>query len=312
MSSESLRRTREPFAQLLRGAMVTLAILVVARMVLELSGTPPNIVRYVSSTAGLLLVAIYVAAVGPLRGGLRRFSQHLLPALILAAWTEGWIILATVVAALFHLTRSHFAKVKDFGNPGHLRYHLLQHTVAIGVLFVTVLLMMSAIHILWRWPVTVAPGAALGVFVIMRFWTEAMGLEPWRAAAWSTTVLMLLGAFYLGGVGARTGLTEPRQLLIPSLALGWAWRFWIYLAMLFAAVAPFFKTHFFDSSRGDVPARLLRALAGNVVEGFVAGLLVWGIAVWMARATHPARVLLTGAAEPLAGSTPPVSEPSDL
>jgi hypothetical protein len=308
MFSESRRRTREPFAHLLRGAMMTMAILVVARMVLELSGTPPNIARYVSSTAGLFLVAIYVAAVGPLRGGLRRFSQHLLPALILAAWTEGWIILATVVAAFFNLTRSHFAKAKDFGNPGHLRYHVLQHTVAIGVLFVAVLLMMSAIHVLWRWPVTVCPGAALGVFVIMRFWTEAMGLDPWRAAAWSSTVLMLLGAFYLGGVGARTGLTEPRQLLVPSMVLAWTWRFWIYLAMLFAAIAPFFKTHFFDSSRGDVPARLLRALAGNVVEGFIAGLLVWGIAVWIARATNPAGVLLT---HPLDSLTPPLSKPSD-
>ena len=158
------------------------------------------------ATAGLFLVAIYVAAVGPLRGGLRKFRQHLLPALILAAWTEAWIILATIVAALLHLTRSHFAKEKDFGNLGHLGFHVLQHTVAIGVLFVIILLLMTAVHILWRWPVTVAPGAALGVFVIMRFWTEAMGLEPLRTAAWSSTVLVLLSAFYLGGVGAADGI----------------------------------------------------------------------------------------------------------
>ena len=81
MSSESQGLTREPFTQLMRGAMVTLAGLVVARFVLELAGMPQDFARYVSSTVGLLLVAIYVAAVGPLRGGLRKFSQLLLPCL---------------------------------------------------------------------------------------------------------------------------------------------------------------------------------------------------------------------------------------
>ena len=285
MSSDSEKIIQEPFTQLMRGAMVTLAWLVVTRFVFELVGVAPDITRFISATAGLFLVAIYVAAVGPLRGGLHKFSQLLLPALILAAWTEAWIILATIVAALLGLTRSHFAKVKDFGDFSHLRFHLLQHTVAILVLFVIVLLLMAAVHILWRWPVTVAPGAMLGAFVVIRFWTEAMGLEPLRTAAWSSTVLVLVSAFYLGGVGARMGLTEARQLFVPSLALGWVWRFWIYLATLFATVTPFFKTHFFDPSRGDVPLRLLGALGQGLVEGFIAGLLVWGIAVWLARAT---------------------------
>ena len=282
MSSESQRLTRDPFSQLMSGAMVTLAVLVVARFVLELAGMPQDFARYVSSTVGLPLVAIYVAAVGPLRGGLRKFSQLPLPALILTAWTEGWIILATIIAAVLRLSRTHFAEKEDFGNWGHLGRHVLGHTVEIGVLFVVVLLLMAIVHVLWRWPITVAPGALLGVFVIMRFWTEAMGLEPLRTAAWSSTILVLLSAIYLGGVGPRVGLTDAHQLLVPSLVLGWVWRAWVFLATLFAAAAPFFKTHFFDPSRGDVPLRLLRALAGTVVEGFIAGLLLWGIAVGIA------------------------------
>jgi ABC-type Fe3+ transport system permease subunit len=82
------------------------------------------------------------------------------------------------------------------------------------------------------------------------------------------------------------GLTKARQLLVPSLVLGWAWRLWVYLATLFAALVPFFKTHFFDRSQGNIPRRLLETLGASVVEGLIAGLLVWGIAVWMAYATH--------------------------
>jgi hypothetical protein len=267
--------------------MATLAVLVVARLVLELAGAPHNFTRYVSSNVGLLLVAIYVAAVGPLRGGLRKFTQLLLPALILAAWTEALIILVTIIAAVLRLSSTHFAEKEDFGNWGHLGKHVLGHAMETGVLFVIVLLLMALVHVLWRWPVTVAPGALLGVFVIMRYWTEAMGLEPLRYAAWSSTLLVFLSAFYLGGVGARMGLTGARQLLVPSLVLGWTWRLWVYLATVFAAVVPFFKTHFFDPSRGNIPQRLAGTLASSVVEGFIVGLLVWGIAVWIACATKP-------------------------
>jgi len=269
----------------MRGAMTLLAVLVVGRLALELVGVPPNISRYVSSTVALPLVAIYLAAVGPLRGGLGKFSQLLLPALILAAWTEAWIILVTIIAAVLRLSRTHFAEPEDYGNWSHLGRHVLGHTIEIGVLYVTILLLMTIVHILWRWPVTVAPGAMLGVFVIMRFWTEAMGLAPMRTAAWSSTILVLLSGFYLGGVGARMGLTRARQLLVPSLVLGWVWRAWVYLATLFAAAVPY-HTHFFDRSLGNVPQRLLGALAQGVVEGLIVGLLVWGIAVWIARATH--------------------------
>jgi hypothetical protein len=286
MSSESQGLTQEPFSDLMRGAMATLAILVIARLVLELAGVPHDFTRYVSSNVGLLFVAIYVAAVGPLRGGLRKFAQHLLPAMLLAAWTEAWIIVVTIIAAVLRLSRSHFAEKEDFGNWGHLGRHVLGHAIETGALFVIILLLMTIVHILWRWPVTVAPGALLGVFVIMRFWTEAMGLEPLRTAAWSSTLLVLLSAFYLGGVGARVGLTGARQLLVPSLVLGWAWRVWVYLATVFAAFVPFFKTHFFDRLRGNVPMRLLGALGASVIEGFIAGLLVCGIAVWIAGATR--------------------------
>jgi hypothetical protein len=265
--------------------------LVLARFVLELAGLPHDIARYVSATTGLLFVAIYVAAVGPLRGGLRKFSQLLLPAFILAAWTVAWVIVATIIAVVFHLQRSHFAQQEDFGNWGHLGRHLFAHTIEIGVFFIVVFLLMMVVHVLWRWPVTVAPGAMLGVYVIMRYWTEAMGLEPLRTAAWSSTLLVFLSAFYLGGVGARIGLTEARQLLVPSLVLGWIWRLWVYLATVFAAFVPFLKTHFFDPSRGNIALRLLGMLGAGVVEGFIAGLLVWGIAVWIGCATHPAETL---------------------
>jgi hypothetical protein len=270
----------------MRGAMAAIATLIVARFVVELAGVPRDIARYISATTGLPLIAIYVAAVGPLRGGLQKFSQLLFPALILSAWTEIWIIAATIVAVVLRLERSHFAGKEDFGNWRHLVGHLVGHTIEAGVFFVVILLLMTVIHVLWRWPVVVAPGAMLGVVVIMRFWTEAMGLPDLRTAAWSSTLLVFLSAFYLGGIGPRVGLTRARQLLVPSLVLGWTWRLWVYLATVFAALVPFFKTHFFDPSRGNVPLRLLGALGGSVVEGLIMGLIVWGIAVWIACATQ--------------------------
>ncbi len=287
MSPESDKLTRKPFPDLMRGAMGLLAILVVFRLVLEVAGVPQVAARFVSATAGLLFVAIYVAAVGPLRGGLRTFRQHLLPALILSAWTEAWVILATILSALLHLTRSHFAEKEDYGNWSHLGRHVFGHVTAIGVLFIVVLLVMTVIHILWRWPVTVAPGAALAVFVIMRFWTEAMGLDPLHTSAWSSSTLVLVSGFYLGGVGARMGLTEARQLFVPALMLGWVWRFWVFLATVLAAAAPFFKTHFFEAGRGAVPLRLLGTLGAGVVEGAFVGMILWCIAVLMACATGP-------------------------
>jgi len=286
MSSEPEGSKRTPFVRLLHRAMIFLAAVVIARLVLEVAGLSPDIARYISGTAGMLFVAIYVAAVAPLRGGMQKFPQLLLPALLLSAWTRAWIIVATVISAVFHLERSHYAAKEDYGNWAQLGRHLVGHVIALGVFFIVILVVMAVVHLLWRWPVTVAPGAMLGAFVLMRYWTEAMGVEAWRTAAWSSTVLILLSAFYLGGVCARLGLTEVRKLLVPSLVLGWTWRLWVYLATLFAAFVPFHSTHFFDPTRGDVAGRLLRALGANVLEGFIAGLIVWGIAVWIARATQ--------------------------
>ena len=287
MSPENEGRKCSPFAKLMLATLFFLASLVVVRFVLELAGVSGNITRNFSSMAALFLAAIFVAAVAPLRGGLQKFVQLPLPALILSAWTVGWVMLFTIISAVFRLERSHFAEKGDYGNWGHLGGHLAGHLEELVAFFVIVLALMAIVHLLWRWPVAVGPGAMLGAVVIMRFWTEAMGVEQWRAAAWSSTVGLLMCGFYLGGVGPRLGLTSARKLLAPSLALGWAWRLWVFIAAVLSAVSPFYKTRFFDPSQGEVAARLARLLVSSVIEGFVAGLLVWGIACWIARATRP-------------------------
>jgi hypothetical protein len=286
--SEEVTTQRKPHVGLLYRVMLFLAALVVARFVLEVAGVPHSATRYLSSTAGLFLAAIYVAALAPLRGGMKKFRQLLLPALLLSAWTAGWVVVATLVSGIFRLERSHFALPSDYGNWGHLGHHVLEHVLEIGVFFVLVVILMGITHFLWRWPVIVGPGALLGALVIMRYWVEAMGLEAWRAAAWSSTVGVMLAAFYLGGMGPRVGRSTAMQLLIPSLILGWVWRFWVFLATVMSAAIPFYRTHFFDPTGGHVLARLAGFLVfGVVVEGFVAGLIVWWIAVWIARATRP-------------------------
>jgi hypothetical protein len=268
--------------------MLFLAVLVVARFVLEVAGTPATVTRYLSSTAGLVFAAIYVAAIAPLKKGMLKFSQLVLPALELSAWTVGWVILATLVSGMFRLERSHFSGPEDYGNWAHLGHHIFGHLMEIGVLFVVVLVLMALVHVLWRWPVTVGPGVILGALVIMRYWLEAMG-TPWaRTAAWSSTVGIVIAAFYLGGVGPLLGLARARRLLVPAMVLGWTWRIWVFIATVVSALVPFYNTHFFDPSGGNVPVRLLRALGGTVVEGLIAGLIVWGIAVWIACATREA------------------------
>ena len=99
---------------------------------------------------------------------------------------------------------------------------------------------------------------------------------------------VLFSAFFLGAMAPRLGMASSRSLLAPSFAIAYAWRFWILLVTLLSALVPFFKTHFFDPTRGQIAWRLLRFLAGGVlVEGLIIGLLVWGIAVWISRATRP-------------------------
>jgi hypothetical protein len=219
--------------------MLFLALLVVVRFVLEISGTPATVTRYLSSMVGLVLTAIYLAAVAPLKRGMLKFSQLILPALLLSAWTVGWVILATLVSGVFHLERSHFAGRADYGNWRHLGFHIFEHVVEIGILFVVVLVLMALVHLLWRWPVTVGPGAMLGALVVVRYWLEAMGLPVFRTAAWSSTVGILVAAFYLGGVGPRLGLAGGRQLFLPALVLGWTWRVWVLVAILMSAFPPY-------------------------------------------------------------------------
>lgn len=283
MSPQAASAARTPFVKLLRGTMIFLAALVVFRFLLEILGTPEASARYVSSTAGLFLVAVYLAAVAPMRGGMQKFRQLLFPAILLSVWMEAWVILMTLVSAVLRLSRSHFAEEADYGNWGHLGRHILGHILEIGVFFVVLFVLMAIVHLFWRWPITVGPGAILGALVIVRFWVEAMGVETWRASAWSSTVAILLCGFFLGGVGPRLGLGEARKLLAPALVLGWGWRLWVFIATLLSALLPFYKTHYFDASQGDVAGRLLRFLGASVVEGFVAGLIVWGIAVWISR-----------------------------
>jgi hypothetical protein len=271
----------------LRGSLVFLALLTVARLVLEVAGVPHTLTRYFSSSAVIFLVAIYLGAVASLRG-VSRFAQLLLPAVVVAAWTGGWSILATVISALLRLERSHFAEPEDYGNLAHLGGHLLGHLVEIGVFAVVVLVLMAVPYFLRRWPVTVGPAAILGALVIIRYWAEAMQLPATTAAAWSSTVAVLACGFYLGGMGPRLGLTTFKQLLASALVIGWVWRFWVFLAALLSATVPFYKTHFFDSSTGRVAARLAQLLGFSVVEGFAAGLVVCGIATWISRATRPA------------------------
>jgi hypothetical protein len=288
MPASSEASTGNAYKRLLNRILVFLAVLVVARFVLEITGTPTAVTRYLSSTAGLVLAAIYLAAIGPLKRGTLKFSQLILPALLLSAWTVGWVILFTLVSGVFRLERSHFAGRADYGNWGHLGFHIFEHVVEIGILFVVVLALMALVHLLWRWPVTVGPGVMLGALVIVRYWLEAMGV-PWsNTVAWSSTMGILIAAFYLGGVGPLLGLAGGRQLLVPALVLGWTWRLWVFIATVMSALLPFYKTHFFDPSQGNVPIRLVGALAGTVVEGFIAGLIVWGIAAWIACATREA------------------------
>lgn len=169
----------------------------------------------------------------------------------------------------------------DFG------FHVFEHIAVILIAPLATLGVMAVPYSLHRWPVVVAPGSVLGGLVVMRFASEAMNLPPTSASAWSSTVGLLLSGLYLGGIGPQVGVRSPRQLLAPALVLGWVWRFWIFLAALVSATLGY-KSHFLDRSQGRVTFRLLKFFGAEVVfVGFVAGLLVWGLAVWVSRATRP-------------------------
>jgi len=287
MSAEPTEAGRPNYRAWLVGPMVFMALVVVVRFVVELAGAPETSSRLLSSTAAVLLVAIYLGAVGPLYG-VRRSIQLVLPGVALAAWQQIWVGLFTLISGAFELSRSHFASPQDYGNWAHLGRHLLAHMLAIIPFSVVALLVMATMFLLWRWPVTVAPGAVLGALVIVRFFTEALGMAETTSAAWSSSVAVLLCAVYLGGVAPGYGLTSYRRLLVPALVMGLTWRFWVLLAALMSAAAPFYKTHFFDPSQGTDAGRLSLYFVGEfLVAGLVAGLLVWGVAIWTLRAVRP-------------------------
>ena len=267
--------------------MVLIAVLIVARFVLEVAQVPKDITRFISASVASGLILIYLGAVAPLRG-ITKVKQMALPALVWSAWVTAWETLALIVAATFHLPGSHFADAPGmFQNWGHVGMHILSHLVLILPSTIIVLGLMPLLFFLRRWPVIVAPSAVLGGLVILRFAAEAMGLAPTTASAWSSTVGVLLCALYVGGIGRQMGLVSARQFLVPSLVLGWMWRFWIFLAAL-ASVPPLYKTHFFDPSQGHVAVRLLENFGTEVlVVGTVAGILIWGIAVWTSCVIQP-------------------------
>jgi hypothetical protein len=274
----------------LRGSLIFLGLLVVGRFVLEIAGVPHTATRFLSSSALIYLVAIYLGAIAPLHK-VKKLVQLIIPSLAVATWTVGWVILFTLVSGILQLQRSHFAEKSDYGNWANLGTHVLEHAVEVPAVALLVLIVAAVPFLLWRWPVTVGPAAILGALVIIRYWVEAMGVEPARGAAWSSTVAVLISGFYLGGVGPRLGPASQRSqgaenFFVPALVIAWTWRFWIFFAVLLSALVPFYKTHFFDPSGGNVTVRLAQSLAAGAVAGLVFGVVIWGIAVWMARATR--------------------------
>jgi hypothetical protein len=266
------------------GSFLFIALLIVVRFFLEIFGVSHQLTQFLSSTGAVYLVAIYLGAVAPLRG-VRRSWRIVLPGVLLAAWTQGWVILFTLISGGLHLERSHFAEPQDWGNRGHLMHHVLEHIVEIAPVAIVVLVLMAATLALWRWPITVGPGAVLGALVVIRFWSEAMGMSPVVSSAWSSTVAFLLCGLFLGGVGHMAGLSTPRKLLVPALVLGWAWRFWIFVAVLMASASPYMKTHFYSGANGRPLVYLVRFLSIDVIlVGLIAGLIEWGIASWIAAA----------------------------
>ena len=266
----------------LAGPFAFIALLIIVRFVLELFGISHQVTRFLSSTGAVYLVAIYMGAVAPLRG-VRKSWQIVLPGVLLAAWAQGWVILFTLVSGGLRLEKSHFAEQQDWGNWGHLMHHVLEHLAEIVPVAIVALVLMAAMLVLWHWPVTVGPGALLGGLVVIRFWSEAMNLNPLVSSAWSSTVAFLLCGLFLGGIGTLTGLSSPRKLLIPAMVLGWTWRSWIFIAMLMGAAAPYYKTHFFTRPQGNLLIHFLGAFGAEVITaGAIAGLVEWGIASWTA------------------------------
>ncbi|MEJ2008903.1 MAG: hypothetical protein P8Z30_12245 [Acidobacteriota bacterium] len=285
VAEQAQRRLR--YVPWLAGPFIFIALLIVARFVVEVAGMPHQLSRLLSSSGAVFLVALYLGAVAPLRG-VRKSWEIVLPGVLLAVWTQAWVIIFTLISGGFSLTRSHFAEPQDWGNWQHLGNHVLAHLAEIVPTSLIVLVLMAVMLVLWRWPITVGPGALLGALVVVRFWSEALNMSPVVSSAWSSTVAFLLCGFFLGGVGTLMGRSSPRRLFLPALVLGWAWRFWIFIAVLMAAATPSYKTHFYSQAQGHLASHLLFFLGVEVVlVGFVAGLIEWGIASWTASALRP-------------------------
>lgn len=273
----------------LKGSFIFIALLISARFVLEIAGTPQQITRYLSSASVIYLVAIYLGAIAPLRG-VQKPWQIVLPGVLLAAWTQGWVILFTIISAAFRLQRSHFAGPQEWGNWQQLSREVFAHLAEIVPVSLVLLVMIAAMLVLWHWPITVGPGAVLGALVVIRFWSEAMNLSPLVSSAWSSSVAFLLCGLFLGGVGITAGLESARRFFVPALVIGWAWRFWILVAVLMAASSPNYTTHFNRWPHGYTFYHLLGFVGIHVIiEGFVAGLVEWGIAVWTANVLRAGR-----------------------
>jgi hypothetical protein len=271
----------------LAGPFALIALLVIARFVLEILGVSHQLTRYLSITGAVFLVAIYMGAVAPLRGA-RKSWQIVLPGVLLAVWMQFWVIVFTIISGGLSLQKSHFAEPQDWGNWAHLFHHVGGHLLGIVPFAVVVLVLMAATLVLWHWPVTVGPGAVLGGLVVIRFWSEAMKMSPVVSSAWSSTVAFLLCGLFLGGVGSLIGVSSPRKLLIPSMVVGWTWRFWVFVAVLMGAAFPSYRTHFYSPPQGHPSIYLLQFLGVDViVVGFFAGLIEWGIASWTAGALRP-------------------------
>ena len=280
------QQARPQYRRLLRGPMIVLALVVIVRFVLEAAGVSLDTTRFLSASVVSGLAMIYVGAVAPLRG-VTKFRQLALPAFVLSAWLGGWTALALIISGVFRLPGSHFAHAPPEPLYPNFGFHVVEHIAVIPFASLVTVGVMAIPYFLHRWPVTVAPASVLGGLVTLRFAAEAMNLAPTTAAAWSSSVGLLLSGLYLGGIGPRMGVLSPRQLLAPAFVLGWVWRLWIFLAALVSAVLRY-ETHFFDPSQDRVAFRLLEFLAAEViVVGFAAGLFVWGIALWVSRATRP-------------------------
>ena len=88
MSQDTVEQARPDYRGWLRGPLVLIAVLIVARFVLEAAGVSKDITRFVSAGVGGALAIIYLGAVAPLRG-ITRFNQMVIPAL--AASCRGFV-----------------------------------------------------------------------------------------------------------------------------------------------------------------------------------------------------------------------------